>query len=62
MEMKKSIEELLQTPYWIVDILPAQVPKDSLINSKSIVIRNEKDLLFLHSRAWAYKSHAPGCR
>ena len=29
MEMKKSIEELLQTPYWIVDILPAQVPKDS---------------------------------
>ena len=54
MEMKKSIEELLQTPYWIVDILPAQVPKDSLINSKRIVIRNEKDLLFLHSRAWAY--------
>ena len=27
--MKKSIEELLQTPYWIVDILPSQVPKDS---------------------------------
>ena len=23
------IEELLQTPYWIVDILPMQVPKDS---------------------------------
>lgn len=27
--MKKTIEELLQCPYWIVDILPAQVPKDS---------------------------------
>lgn len=27
--MKKTIEELLQTPYWIVDILPSQVPKDS---------------------------------
>ena len=27
--MKKTIEELLQTPYWIIDILPKQVPKDS---------------------------------
>ena len=27
--MKKTIDELLQTPYWIVDILPKQVPKDS---------------------------------
>lgn len=27
--MKKTIEELLQCPYWIVDILPSQVPKDS---------------------------------
>lgn len=27
--MKKTIEELLQTPYWIIDILPYQVPKDS---------------------------------
>ena len=27
--MKKTIEELLQAPYWIIDILPAQVPKDS---------------------------------
>ena len=27
--MKKTIEELLQSPYWIIDILPAQVPKDS---------------------------------
>ena len=26
--MKKTIEELLQTPYWIIDILPKQVPKD----------------------------------
>ena len=25
----KSIEELLQTPYWIIDILPKQVPKNS---------------------------------
>ena len=24
--MKKTIEELLQTPYWIIDILPKQVP------------------------------------
>lgn len=24
-----KIEELLQTPYWIIDILPMQVPKDS---------------------------------
>ena len=24
-----KIEELLQTPYWIIDILPKQVPKDS---------------------------------
>ena len=27
--MKRSIEELLQTPYWIIDILPEQVPPDS---------------------------------
>jgi hypothetical protein len=27
--MKKTIEELLQCPYWIVDILPSQVPIDS---------------------------------
>ena len=27
--MKKEIEELLQCPYWIIDILPSQVPKDS---------------------------------
>ena len=25
----KSIDQLLQTPYWIIDILPKQVPKDS---------------------------------
>ena len=25
----KNIKELLQLPYWIVDILPMQVPKDS---------------------------------
>ena len=28
-EMKKTVEELLQCPYWIVDILPSQVPEDS---------------------------------
>ena len=27
--MKKTVEELLQAPYWIIDILPEQVPKDS---------------------------------
>ena len=27
--MRKSVEELLQTPYWIIDIFPEQVPKDS---------------------------------
>ncbi len=27
--MKKTIDELLQTPYWIIDILPHQVPEDS---------------------------------
>jgi hypothetical protein len=27
--MKKTVEELLLCPYWIVDILPSQVPKDS---------------------------------
>ncbi len=27
--MKKTVEELLQCSYWIVDILPSQVPKDS---------------------------------
>ncbi len=27
--MKKTVEELLQCSYWIVDILPLQVPKDS---------------------------------
>ena len=27
--MKKSIEELLLCPYWIIDILPFQVPEDS---------------------------------
>ena len=25
----KSIDQLLQAPYWIIDILPKQVPKDS---------------------------------
>ena len=28
-QMKKTIEELLQCPYWIIDILPSQVPEDS---------------------------------
>ena len=27
--MMKTIEELLQSPYWIIDILPSQVPQDS---------------------------------
>ena len=27
--MKKTVEELLQCPYWITDILPSQVPADS---------------------------------
>ncbi len=27
--MKKTIDELLQTPYWIVDILPEQVPENA---------------------------------
>ena len=27
--MMKTIEELLQCPYWIIDILPSQVPSDS---------------------------------
>ncbi|MBR2742722.1 MAG: hypothetical protein IKD89_03940 [Clostridia bacterium] len=27
--MNKSIDELLRAPYWIIDILPMQVPKDS---------------------------------
>ena len=27
--MKKTIEELLQCPYWIIDVLPSQVPPDS---------------------------------
>ena len=27
--MKKTVEALLQCPYWIIDILPSQVPKDS---------------------------------
>ena len=27
--MKRSIEELLDTPYWIIDILPMQVPSGS---------------------------------
>ena len=27
--MRKTIEQLLQCPYWIIDILPLQVPKDS---------------------------------
>ena len=27
--MRKTVEELLQCPYWIIDILPAQVPSDS---------------------------------
>ena len=26
--MNKSIDELLRAPYWIIDILPMQVPKD----------------------------------
>lgn len=27
--MKKTVEELLQCPYWIIDIMPSQVPADS---------------------------------
>ena len=27
--MKKTVEELLQCQYWIIDILPSQVPEDS---------------------------------
>ncbi len=27
--MKTSIDSLLESPYWIIDILPKQVPKDS---------------------------------
>ena len=27
--MKKTLEELLQSPYWIIDILPYRVPADS---------------------------------
>jgi len=27
--MKKTVDELLQCPYWIVDILPSQVPENS---------------------------------
>ncbi len=26
--MRKTIEELLEAPYWVIDILPRQVPKD----------------------------------
>ena len=28
-EMGKTIDELLESPYWIMDILPGQVPKNS---------------------------------
>ena len=28
--MSKIIEELLQTPYWIIDILPERVPADAM--------------------------------
>ena len=28
-KLKKTIDELIQEPYWIIDILPEQVPKDS---------------------------------
>jgi len=27
--MKKSIDELLEKPYWVIDILPKQVPENS---------------------------------
>lgn len=27
--MGKTIDELLQAPYWVIDFLPRQVPKDS---------------------------------
>ena len=27
--MKKTVEELLQCPYWIIDIMPSQVPAGS---------------------------------
>ena len=27
--MKKTVEDLLQSSYWIIDILPSQVPEDS---------------------------------
>ena len=28
-EVKKTVEDLLQSSYWIIDILPSQVPEDS---------------------------------
>jgi hypothetical protein len=28
-EMKKTVEDLLQSSYWIIDILPSHVPEDS---------------------------------
>ena len=28
-EMKKTVEDLLRSSYWIIDILPSQVPKES---------------------------------
>ena len=28
-QMSRTIEELLNTPFWIIDILPKQVPQDS---------------------------------
>ena len=27
--MRKTVDELLQMPYWVIDFLPAQVPADS---------------------------------
>ena len=27
--MKNNVDELLQKPYWVIDILPEQVPRES---------------------------------
>ena len=53
-EMGMTIDELLQTSYWVIDILPAQVPKDGpgqyfaveeyFLDEKRLAAINEKHI------------------
>lgn len=38
--MKNNVDELLQKSYWVIDILPEQVPRESKGQFFEILLRN----------------------